>query len=187
MKQATDTHNLRSALRSMTKAAHDRLDASIGTLDLSDPAEYSDFLAIQYAARRPIEAWCAANMPADMCPPAQSDLIAADLATLGSRSPDHCPAFTPPANAGWLGIAWALGGSSMGNRAMLARMHKSSAHDWPTAFLADAAMTEYWAALKPRLEQPVSDALIDKAANGANAVFQCFEAAKTIYPTRIAA
>lgn len=174
-------------MRSMTKGTHDRLDASIGALDLCDPDEYRDFLTIQLAARRPIEDWCAAHMPAQLRPPAQSGLIASDLAMLDSSAAVHTPEFTPDADADALGVAWALGGSSMGNRAMLARMQKHSPSQMPTAFLADPAMSAYWAALKPRLEQPVSAALIGRATSGANAVFQCFEAARTIYPTRIAA
>ena len=185
MSPKTDRPNLRSQLRTITKSAHDALDATLGTLNLADRDEYCQFLHIQYAARVPVEQWCAAHMPGQLMPPRQSGLIAQDLFSLGSSMDVQFPAFVPAADIEPLGIAWALGGSSMGNRTMLARMRRHSGEDWPAAFLAGDAMPAFWGAIKPLLDQPVSDATTQRAARGAIAVFACFETAKTLNPTSI--
>jgi len=181
----TDRPNLRSQLRTSTKSAHDALDATLGTLNLADRDEYCQFLHIQYAARVPLEQWCAVYMPGHLMPPRQSGLIAQDLFSLGSSTDVQFPAFIPAADIEPLGIAWALGGSSMGNRTMLARMRRHSGKGRPAAFLAGDAMQAFWGTIKPLLGQPVSDATTQRATRGAIAVFACFETAKTLNPTRI--
>jgi heme oxygenase len=175
-------------------AAHDLLDhtmqAASGWRSLGD---YARFLALQHAARAPVEAWLETHAPADLCPPVQTPLIARDLAALGLAVPPPAAAFaigkdrrTPAgisagAGAGAageaLGAAWVLAGSALGNKAILREMQRASraaGGEWPCAFLGDAAMLTFWQRLRARLEQPASAADASAAATAASAVFAHF-------------
>jgi heme oxygenase len=180
---------LRHDLKSSTADLHSRLDARLGALDLADRADYARFLRIQLAARGPIERWCGAHLPAALLPPAQSALTAADLAALGViGGAAAMPFAAPPMCAGTaLGVAWALGGSSLGNRAMLAHLRRTASGDWPTAFLADPAMPAFWSALRPHLERSANAEETRAAVAGAEAVFAQFLAAADRAPLRAAA
>lgn len=122
----------------------------------------------------------------DRRPPAQAPLIRADLADLGISAEREAVApareLTEP-----LGVAWTLGGSSLGNRAMLAHLRKRTGADWPTAFLADPRMAQFWSALRPRIEQPTDSETASRAAASALAVFARFEAALADHGEREAA
>ena len=92
---ATDD-SLRTHLRAATMAAHDLLDhamqAASGWQTRSD---YARFLALQYAARVPLEDWLARHAPGDLSPPSQTPLLARDLAALGLDVPKPAPGLTP--------------------------------------------------------------------------------------------
>ncbi|WP_374408381.1 biliverdin-producing heme oxygenase [Pelagerythrobacter sp.] len=173
-------------MRSATADAHDRLDGGMERFDLASPRDYAAFLSIQLAAREPIEEWCAAHAPDGLTPPAQSALIRADLADLAFDTPADAPAseadFGEP-----LGVAWALGGSSLGNRAMLAHLKKRVGNDWPVRFLADEAMPAYWKTLRPTLEGPADAATAEAATHAALAVFARFAAALAAHERQAAA
>lgn len=48
--------------------------------------DYARFLALQYAARVPLEGWLARHAPRDLSPPPQTLLLARDLEALGWRA-----------------------------------------------------------------------------------------------------
>lgn len=169
----TERSNLRSVLRRETASVHDRLDRALGGEALASSGEYARFLATQYRARKPIEDWIAANMAGEEAPPEQAPLIAADLAALGADTPPVAPSFSMPAEADPVGLQWALAGSSLGNRAMLAQRRKSGL-DGPEKFLSDAAMPAFFKDLRPRLEAEVDSASAERAVMAAHAVFACF-------------
>lgn len=165
---------LRQHLRVQTRASHDLLDETLSDSDLSEPLAYARFLTTQLAARAGIEAWCDQHCPAELLPPAQIDLLQRDVSQLAQV--DHTPvaAFRPDPTIDPIGVAWAVAGSSLGNRTILARLRKAGDTDLPTHFLADPAMPKFWNRLRPQLEQP---ATCDQAANavkGAQAVFDHF-------------
>lgn len=164
--------NLRGALRERTAGEHARLDAAAAPA-LRDTGSYALFLARQLAAREPIEAWVAENCPADIAPPATVPLLRADLAALGQAAGAPGGAFQLPAEADPVGLAWALAGSHLGNRAMLKTV-RANLPGAPTAFLDDPRMTEFWRVLRPRLEIAASPAQADSAALAAQAVFARF-------------
>lgn len=165
---------------------HDALDRAMSRLDLADRADLAEFLRIQLAAREPIERWVARHCPPAYAPPPQSHLIRADLALLGHAPADHGGEIVLPVDAA-PGVAWALGGSSLGNRAMLADLRKRGA-SVPTAFLSDPAMPAFFARLRPLIERPVSDpAALDAAVAGARAVFVRFAALAAPLPGQVAA
>ncbi|UVI40363.1 hypothetical protein [Qipengyuania spongiae] len=168
-----------------TRSAHDALDDAIGAKGLTDGRDYADFLAIQHSARAPLERWADEICPAGMVPPAQCPSIAEDLRALGRDAPAPVE-FRAPYTADWRGLAWALAGSSLGNRAMLSRRRKIGAGG-PQRFLSDPAMPAYFRDLLPVLAETV-DARDEKAAiAAAEAVFQAFETALDARGQRLAA
>lgn len=169
-----DPGSLRHVLKQRTRRLHDELDGALGHA-ATDSRAYATFLQVQYAARAPIERWARLNLPEDVKPPATAPLIAADLAHLESALPSEA-AFAFPAGGDPLGLAWALGGSSMGNRAMLVRCRKAglAAAD---RFLSDPATARYFRALLPRLAEAASPGQANAAVAAAEAVFHTFLAA----------
>lgn len=174
--------DLRLHLRAATMAAHDLLDhtmqAASGWQTLAD---YARFLSLQHAARAPIEVWLEGHAPADLRPPAQTPLIARDLAALGLALPapaaDFAMADHAAAEGEALGAAWVLAGSALGNKAILKQMRRASAAhggNWPSAFLGDDAMLAYWQGLRARIERPAAAAQAHAAADAASAVFDHF-------------
>lgn len=179
--------DLRLHLRAATMAAHDLLDhtmqAASGWQSLAD---YARFLSLQHAARAPIEIWLERHAPADLRPPAQTPLIARDLAALGLALPSPAADFAMPDHAAAegeaLGAAWVLAGSALGNKAILKQMRRASAAHgahWPSAFLGDEAMLAYWQGLRVRIERPAAAAQAHAAADAASAVFRHFIAHAT--------
>lgn len=176
--------DLRSHLRAATMAAHDLLDhamqAASGWQARSD---YGRFLALQYAARAPLEAWLDDHAPHDLSPPAQTPLLARDLTALGMALPAACPPFDPgqtratlPAGAA-LGTAWVLAGSALGNRGIARQVARIGGGQWPDAFLEDGAMMAFWQGLRARIERPAAAAEAEGATRAAEAVFAHFLAA----------
>ncbi len=172
---------LRARLRAATMAAHDLLDASMQAASgWQCRADYARFLALQHAARTPIETWFADHAPPALRPPEQTALIARDLAELGVPLPPPAPAFTlaAPDEGEALGAAWVLAGSALGNRSILKQVERAGAAEagarWPTAFLADEAMLAFWQDLRRRIEGPAPAHEAAGAAAAAHAVFGHF-------------
>lgn len=176
---AAGAADLRVHLRGATMAAHDLLDAAMqAAAGWHSRADYARFLALQHAARAPVEAWLAAHAPATLHPPPQTPLIAADLAALGAAVPPPAPAPRIAAlgrGAGTvLGVAWVLAGSALGNRAIARAVARIGAGAWPVAFLGDGAMLAFWQALRARIERPCGPREAEGAAAAAEAVFAHF-------------
>lgn len=169
-----EPNSLRLILKERTASLHDTLDLALGEAAL-DEIGYVEFLSRQYAARAPIERWAQANMDSAVTPPATSPLIAADLAELGSALPAE-ESFSFPADGNPLGLAWALGGSALGNKALLVQRRKSGL-DGPQRFLGDKATAIYFGRVLPALSQPVESRVADAAVAAAEAVFGTFLAA----------
>lgn len=165
---------IRDYLRDGTSVSHAQLDTTLGALVEGSRADYAAFLEIQYRARVGVERWLARECP-DAAPPQQTHLIERDLAVLDHPLPRSAPAFTAPPVGGALGVCWVLAGSSLGNRAILARISKRGAQ-WPTAFLSDTRMTAYWRSLLPTLSSKVSPSEDDAKILGARATFAHFNA-----------
>lgn len=172
------SETVRHALRTSTAAAHEQLDSGMAGLDLADRADYARFLSIQFQARCAIEEWAELNCPIDLQPPPQTALIIADLTALGSPTPGRARARFTAAPEGALGVAWALGGSALGNQAMLAGLRKRGAV-MPVRFLADEAMPAFFGRLRCRIELPAADcAELGASIAAAHAVFSLFAATK---------
>ncbi len=181
------SESLRASLRGATARAHDLLDGSMrAAAGWTTRADYARFLALQYAARMPVEAWLIQNAPHDICPPAQCALIAADLAAMGKQLPQSAAPFeftsagddADQADFGALGAAWVLAGSSLGNRAIRAELHRAAKAEggapWPDSFLGDERMLAFWKHLRDRIENPADHVATQSACRAAVAVFDHF-------------
>ncbi len=158
-------------------AAHDLLDVAMQAASgWQQRSDYAQFLALQHAARVPVEMWLTAHAPDELRPPVQTPLIARDLAALGQPVPPPALAFAlPAAGAGdVLGAAWVLAGSALGNRAIARQVARIGGGVWPTAFLGDEAMLAFWQSLRARIERPALIAEATGAAHAAAAVFAHF-------------
>ena len=177
MEKQDDTgESLRTHLRAATMAAHDLLDHAMQAASgWQTRADYARFLALQHAARAPMEAWLADHAPADLVPPPQTPLIARDLAALGAPLPASAAPFALPATPGdALGAAWVLAGSALGNKAIAKQVARIGGRAWPAAFLGDAAMLAFWQSLRARIESPAAPAEAAGATRAAEAVFAHF-------------
>ena len=161
---------LRDSLRAASDRSHAALDAAMGPLALGE--DLPRFLRVQYLARRPIEAWLARAAPEGWEPPVQTPLIARDLGSLGVEIPDVRARFAAP-REGFLGVAWAIAGSSLGNRAIAVRRRKAGLAG-AEHFLCDDAMPAYWQRLLPRLEQCGDPGEARAGSDAAAAVFALF-------------
>ncbi|MFM7349608.1 MAG: biliverdin-producing heme oxygenase [Erythrobacter sp.] len=177
--------SLRGHLRTATMAAHDLLDHAMQAASgWQTRGDYARFLALQHAARVPLEAWLAEHAPADLVPPLQTPLLEADLAALGTALPPSSPPFAPPhtpstppnfvESGAILGAAWVLAGSALGNRAIARQVARIGGGQWPAAFLDDGAMMAFWQSLRTRIERPADRAEAAGATCGAEAVFAHF-------------
>ena len=185
--------SLRSHLQASTKGIHQRLDRSVSAADLLHPAGYARFLRCQLSARDGIEDWADLHCPALLRPPSTSQLLSEDLADIArdlgeaEHGADATP-FSLPAQSDPIGLAWAIAGSHMGNKAMLVRLRKAEASQGiapvPCRFLSDARMTGFWRTLLPRLEEQCSAARAEPAIRAAHAVFARFEQSFVSEPVR---
>jgi len=175
-KREREGESLRTHLRAATMAAHDLLDHAMQAASgWQTRADYTRFLALQHAARAPMEAWLADHAPADLVPPPQTPLLARDLAALGAPLPPPAAPFALPATTGdALGAAWVLAGSALGNKAIAKQVARIGGGAWPAAFLDDTAMMAFWQSLRARIESPAKPAEAAGATRAAEAVFAHF-------------
>ena len=92
--------------------------------------------------------------------PELADEFRRDLEWLGHTAGEaNSPAFVAPAITpdAWLGAAWVLAGSSLGNKMMERELAPRVAPSWPMAFIRDEAMPRYFKALRPLLESSRSN------------------------------
>ena len=112
--------------------------------------------------------------PAHWLPPSQVSLLRRDLDWLGDESRNApAPSFHEPASDrhAWIGAAWVLAGSSLGNTMMERALAARAPANWPMAFLQDKTMPQYFKALRPLLEDSAPNA---PALDTARAVFAHF-------------
>ena len=165
---------MRASLRAATQDDHEALDAALGALDLAERRDYARFLSVQLRARAGVEQWLACTAPGEWLPPAVTGLLRRDLDWLGyPEVRDTAPTFTnaPSGADAWLGAAWVLAGSSLGNRMTERDLARRAPENWPMAFLRDTAMPDYFKALRPVLEKTEAN---PAAEQGAKAVFAHF-------------
>ena len=171
---APDLATLRDVLRAATAADHTILDQSMAGLRLAEPANLARFLGIHLAARAGIETWLERNALPGWVPPVQTTLITQDLLAVGGL-PEAFPAprFDPGAGADWLGVAYVIAGSHLGNRLLLAQAGSALADD-ARRFLAGNAMQDYWRRLRSLLAGMPGPDGGESSIKGAKATFGHF-------------
>lgn len=169
-----DCATLRDVLRASTGADHTVLDRSMADLQLAESGDLVRFLGIHLAARAGIEDWLERNALPGWIPPAQTGLIAQDLLALGGLPTAFpAPRFDPGATADWLGVAYVIAGSHLGNRLLLAQAGVALP-DHARRFLAGNAMQDYWRRLRSLLSgMPGPDGGVS-SVKGAQATFGHF-------------
>ncbi|GAB5350138.1 biliverdin-producing heme oxygenase [Alteriqipengyuania sp. 357] len=175
MARCGNAPELRARLRAATHEQHQRLDTTLGRLDLADRGDYARFLKVQANARHGVEAWLGRYCPAKWLPPSQAALLAADLSALGDKAGlEDAPGFdlADQGPVAWLGAAWVLAGSSLGNRMMERELSARAPAGWPMAFLRDDAMPAYFKTLRPLLAQADPNPGAERIAAAVFAHFQ---------------
>ena len=172
--RCNDAPALRSRLRAATQDNHQSLDDALGRLDLAVRSEYACFLRVQVQARRGVERWLASVCPPEWLPPSQVALLESDLSELGCASDNSHTAFAlgDEGPVAWLGTAWVLAGSSLGNKMMERDLSARAPVDWPMAFLRDPAMPAFFKALRPLLASTEINLGAERAAFATFAHFQ---------------
>ena len=165
--------NLRLALRFGTRAAHDRVDAAAGALDLSQPDDRARFLRAHHCAYQTLRAADAepSALIAHRLACAHADLLALGVPANAAALPCDAPALHGAAGA--LGVGYVLAGSHLGNR-QLARTWPGE----PPRLLVDPRLAAHWPELLTRLRaKPGGDARAQEVLAAARATFAVFEAA----------
>lgn len=165
---------LRAGLRDATQADHQALDTLLGRLDLADRRQYAEFLSVQLRARIGVEQWLFRHCPDQWLPPSQLPALRRDLEWMGySVDEAAAPVFSAPSLTPetWLGAAWVLAGSSLGNKMMERDLATRVPASWPMAFVRDEAMPRYFKALRPLLEDTRPNLPSEWAANAVFAHF----------------
>ena len=178
------------SIRSLTAEAHRRLDETLGSLNLSDAADYQDFLAVMRSGFAAAEGWLEQHWdfaPEDSVFIRRSDLAWQDSVALGGNA--NMTAFWPadarlavtdtPDTAEVLGVIYTLEGSRMGAQFLRRQLPQ----DCPRSFLDDPRHIIEFPRLR-RLLEGLGDQDTAKAAGSAQAVFGLFQDRADALPPR---
>ena len=163
-------HDARSALRQRTRAAHDRVDAAFGALDLGRDEDYVRFLQAHAAAHRALLfVW-----PADLPLGDDLSLIERDLAALGSAA-HHAKMRVPTFRQGALGAAYVVAGSHFGKRVLRRERTMVAGEAGPLRYLSSLTTQGVWRTVLQRLND-FSDGEegISALVSDATATFELF-------------
>lgn len=165
---------VRTSLREATRPRHDEVDALFGRIDLSDPADYREFLSAHAGALLPIEEWLgshAALVVDDWPERSRTAALKADMAALAMAEPEQEAFSLSPDPASVAGVLYVVEGSKMGGR-VLAR---SVGEGLPRQYLAAGGNGEAWKKLISRLDDiVVTGAQLDAATRAASIAFDRF-------------
>ena len=167
----------RTALRTGTRAEHNRVDALFAAFDLTTPDGYRRFLLAQAAAFLPVERALdeagAQNIVSDWPARRRSALLEADLIALDETVPEQvaAPFFSSPASV--LGGVYVLEGSRLGGALLKRGLPAGS----PRRFLDAPQNAGSWRKLLENLDASLYRADdLAAAVKAAREVFQRFEA-----------
>ena len=171
-----DCVTLRDVVRDATVTDHAALDQAFAAFDPGRREDLMRFLGIHLSARAGIERWLADACPAAWLPPAQTGLIAQDLMALGGLPAAFpAPDFAPGEDCGWIGPAYVIAGSHLGNRLLLAQAEPALPRG-AQRFLTGAAMQGYWRRLRVLLDETPGPDGARGIVAGAKAAFAHFAA-----------
>lgn len=175
--------DLLGLLREATGPAHERLDASFGSLDLSRRDDLARFLSAHAIGLAPLFPVFRAFLEERLgleCPDYPA-MLAADLAALGTQVAS-LPVLETPAAIGPVGaepgVGYVVCGSRLGLAMIRQRGYWGEAEGFRSAYMTDGRGHEAWKALVPLLrgQAPSPDAA-QAARDAALAAFDTFSAA----------
>jgi heme oxygenase len=171
----------RAHLRAATAEAHERVDGLFTGYDLSDLAQYGDFLVAQ-AAALPAEAAISRGDVGTILPDwtarLRAALLLADLDELGRTAPPLLPAPALTNPAALLGAAYVLEGSRLGG----AYLRRAVPKELPVRFLAAPQPRGAWRDFLAMLDRELAgDAALHGAMQSALAMFGLFEEAVLLH------
>lgn len=180
---------LRLCLRSVTAAAHNRLDARFRSLDLTGLAGYRQFLEANAAALLPLETALAharvGRIVPDWAARSRQAAILDDLARTGGKM-EPLPLPGPLDFGGVLGTMYVLESSRLGATALLNLVQRSNepAVLCATAYLRHGAGHDFWQSFLTALESHPATLHEPSAIDGAIRAFEMFEraAARALRP-----
>jgi heme oxygenase len=158
----TESESIHETLRAATRASHEALDASFGSLDMRDEGDFQRFLAAHFIGLAPLFPHYRAFVTEELAFPAPDfpGMLHSDLAANG-MSAAALPAVTQqqqPASAA--GIAYVLAGSRLGLAMIRKRGYWGSEAGRTSAYMEDSegiavwrGLTAWMAAQTPTLEE----------------------------------
>lgn len=173
--------SLRDALRSGTRTAHARIDATFSAFDISSFEGYRDFLAAQAGALIPLEDALdrfGAGLPvADWPRRRRGEALMRDLEVLGTRA-TFLVAPTIGSDAEMVGMLYVLEGSRLGARLLRDRAMQSTCPQVQQAcrFLDHGMGERLWVSFVATLDRIAASGIdVPAAIRGALAAFDLFE------------
>jgi heme oxygenase len=148
--KATDT--ARDALRTVTRASHEAVDAVFGQYDLKDLSSYCEFLKAHAVVLPTVEAWLAKHQSgifADWSRARRTPSLLEDLRHFGIEPPIIDRFVMPDDPASVAGVTYVIEGSRLGS----ATLAKRVAPEFPCAYLDSPLVMPLWRQFLTQLEQ----------------------------------
>ena len=167
--------NPRFALKSATDEAHERLDALIAQLDLSDPDDHARFLRIHSAVLPSLEDALERGGLDAILPRwrdhRRTQALDADLAAIGSGRAEPVPLPALDSIPAMLGAAYVLEGSRLGGQVLAGQVGAGL----PCKFLGERGNIAPWPTLIAALDRLLkSEVDLDQAKATAHQVFDAY-------------
>ena len=176
--ERTLPRGLRFALRTRTRAAHDRVDAAFSRFDLQARESYAAFLTAHAAVVPAVEAALtrggAETLLRDWPDRLRTAALLRDLQHLGVRPPPPRPTPALPSEARVLGALYVVEGSRLGARILLGQALSSPDPTLrgATAYLAHGEGRRFWPAFLHVLDAYAGNE--EEVIEGARSTFQAF-------------
>jgi heme oxygenase len=175
----TKSESLHEALRHATRASHEALDASFGSLDMMEEADFRRFLAAHFIGVVPLFPLYRAFVTEELgiAAPDFPEMLRADLAGLESSSA-VLPAIALPQPVDPVGVTYVLAGSRLGLAMIRKRGYWAREGGQASAYMEDGDGIAVWRALTAWMadQTPAPKALDDISAS-ATLAFDVFRQA----------
>jgi|EndMetStandDraft_6_1072998.scaffolds.fasta_scaffold01421_4 heme oxygenase len=146
--QMTESESMHEALRSATRASHEALDASFGSLDLRDEADFQRFLTAHFIGLAPLFPHYRTFVTEELglAAPDFPGMLRADLARL-DRGSSTLPTIEAPSPASAAGVTYVLAGSRLGLAMIRKRGYWGKDAGSTSAYMEDSDGIAVWRAL----------------------------------------
>jgi heme oxygenase len=144
----TESESIHEALRTATRASHEALDASFGSLDMRDEGDFQRFLAAHFIGLAPLFPHYLAFVTDELAIPAPDfpGMLRGDLAAIGMNAA-ALPVVTQQQPASAAGITYVLAGSRLGLAMIRKRGYWGSEAGRTSAYMEDSEGIAVWRGL----------------------------------------